>query len=209
MFETIAARIGASILFGKLKNIQIPRWVWILVAIIISVVGFYIYHSIKVSHFEKTIRTDQQTKDQQAFDEQLKSAHQDAVTWKNKYVASSTVISTQGSVSHEAAISDHAALADSLRKQATSGSYRGQVDSASPQSGSSEHQQGNGTTIHAEVGPVFDDQRSKLIAVPLDDLISFAQHYDDNRDEVKTWRDDKIKQENLYDTLLNDQVSGK
>jgi hypothetical protein len=209
MLETLAAKIGLSLLFRKVKKINVPSWVWVLAAGILLAVGGYFYHAHKVSAFETTIRADQKGKDDQAHATELAQAHQDALSWKAKYIGASTSISTQGKIDHAVSVDRNAALAGSLRSKGSGKADIGLVCGASTFSCSSGYQQGTGTAVHAEVGPVSYRAGSNFIVVPRDDLITFAQHYDDNRDEVKTWRNDKVQQENLYNSLLNDHLSGK
>lgn len=209
MLETLAAKVGISILLGKLGKVHIPQWVWLLVAGILLAVGGFWFHSYKVTSFEKEVRADQQSKDHDKYQTELKAAHTDAEKWKKTFTDAASKITTQESSDHEKAVSDHAGLAGRLRANAATGTYRGQVDNPSPQPSPSEHDTGLGATVDAQLGTVPNDTGTKLISVPLDDLIIFAQHHDDNFDEAVTWRKDKVQQENLYKTLLNGQPSGK
>lgn len=209
MLETLAARVGTSVLLGKLGKAHIPQWVWLLVAGVLLAVGGFWFHSSKVSSFEKSIRDDQQIKDHDKYQIELKAAHTDAEKWKKTFTDAASKITTQESSDHEKAVSDHAGLAGRLRANAATGSYRGQVDNPGSNTSPSGHDTGLGTTVDAQLGAVPNDTGAKLISVPLDDLITFAQHHDDNFDETVTWRKDKVQQENLYKTLLSDGLSGK
>lgn len=209
MLETLAAKIGFGLFFGKMKKIQIPQWVWLLAAGIILAVGGFWYHSHKVSSFETVTRADQKRLDDDAHQKELATAHQDALDWKAKYVSASTNISNQGKIDHAVSVDRNATLARSLSSHGSGKADLGLVCSASPIACSSGSNSGSGSTVDAQVGGVPNTERPDLIAVPRDDLIKFAQHYDDNYSEVKTWRNDKIQQENLYNSLLNDHLSGK
>lgn len=206
MLETVAAKIGESLLLKKLGSI--PSWVWVLVAGILLAVGGFIWHNHAVGEFEESIRTDQKTKDQNAFKVQLDAAHADAINRKTIFTSKSDTVTTQESSNHATAVTNNAVLASQLRTSASKSDCR-LVGSSSSEQSSSGHDQGSGTTLYAEVGPVHTEGGTDLIAVPRDDLINLAEHYDNNFDEVKTWRSDKKQQEILYEQLLNDHISGK
>lgn len=206
MLETVAAKIGESLLLKKLGSI--PSWVWVLVAGILLAVGGFIWHNHAVGEFEESIRADQKTKDQNAFKAQLDAAHADALNRKTIFTSKSDTVTTQESSNHATAVTNNAVLASQLRTSASQSDCR-YVGSSTSEQSSSGHGQGSRTAIHAEVGPVHTVSGTDLIAVPRDDLITLAEHYDNNFDEVKTWRTDKKQQEILYQQLLSNEVSGK
>lgn len=62
----------------------------------------------------------------------------------------------------------------------------------------------SGSTVDAGVGPVSPSGGQQLIALPFDDLITFAQAYDLRGAELKSWRDnDAAQRKNWNETSAN------
>lgn len=211
MLGMIAAKIGESVLLGKLKSTatKIPSWIWWTIAGIISAIALIWLHSFLSSNFEQRIRLDQQQKDDAVWNQKLAVVAKSATNWRNQFEAASGQLTDSRRNSNEEALLSGTAHAGSLLTQGSGAAHCGSI-SAPPAatSSSSGHEPANGT-ISSGLDPVPSGQRPDLIAMPFNDLVSVGQLCDANRSEVNTWRADHSEQENLYNQLRNTVQSGK
>lgn len=212
MFTGIAAKIGESVLLGKLKSTvnKVPAWLWWVIGIIVSCVLLIWLHSSLTANFERQIRLDQKQKDDAAWNTKLNVSIQDANTWRSKYEAASGQLTNNRRNANEEALLSSATHAGSLLTQGPGHATCTAVVNTSTASASSPsgHEPTNGTN-GSGLDSVSPGQRPDLIAVPYNDFIAVGRSCDANHTEVNTWRSNQSEQEILYNQLRNSVQSGK
>lgn len=210
MFGAIAAKIGESLLLGKLKSTitKVPAWFWWTIAGIVTAILLIWLHSFLTNNFEQRIRLDQQQKDDAIWNAKLNTVAKTADAWRTQYEVASLQLSNSRRNSNEEALLNGSAHAGSLLSQGSGAAHCGSINPTSPANSSSGHEPTSGT-ISSGLDPVSQGQRPDLIAVPYNDFVTVGQSCDANRSEVNTWRADHSEQENLYNQLRNTVQSGK
>jgi FtsZ-interacting cell division protein ZipA len=201
------AALGLAWKLGGFRGVlkMIPQWVWIALAVVILVVGAFWFHGHQVSKFEKSTRADQKQLDQAAFDKLLKQAHTDALNWKTKYETAQATNAQKERNLHEQVLRDNAAIARdlSLRGAGAASSHCGPINSTRPVAGPSGPRTAPSTSSPAAAQVSAGDWAT----VPWRWLVNVVTQHDDLLDEAQRWRNDKAKQNELYQTSVQPEKS--
>lgn len=214
MFGGIIARLGLSLVFGRLKTrlAAVPAWAWKTIAVVIAL-GLAVWAH---QHYaNKQISAAYASGWKAANDDRDKQdaeAARIAAEELAKHDGKAKGISDDERSKNDQANSRDAARADDLRlhgpgraSAVSCGPVRGSVVPAS----AGGHEPINGT-VDAGVAGVPADQG--LAGVPWTDLVEFARIYDANRNEVNSWRawhPRQAEQTEAYRQSLEQLAAGK
>ncbi len=182
---------------------RIPRWVWILLAVVIIVLGARWYHSRQVSAFEKETRTDERTKVNKEWQAKFDKMRQNAIIWKQRYEGESGKLATARRNQHEETLRSDSARASGLLNSGPGKARCGQIDYPNISASSGGRIAGSGTT-NASVDRVPDETRADFAAVPFAEFVQRARVCDANRSEVTTWRAHDAEQRALRNKLVSE-----
>lgn len=203
IFGGLIARIGASVLFGRVKKIAeaVPKQVWIGLAVVIAVAIAVVVHQRHANaQLEASYSAGVQA-EKTRLEKELADARAEAKRWREQYEQKSDALSALERTRHEEALRSNAALADALRLRGP-----GRAATCPGSSGAA----GLSVTAGNDGAPVGQsDVEGRSVpsgdwaAVPWGWLVQRAEQCDADRDEVIRWRSWYPAQRNLYETERN------
>lgn len=184
----------------------IPKPVWIALAVVI-VIGVSVWlHGKKVNTFEATIRADERSLRDAAWQARFDKMKQNAVTWKQKYETASGQLAQARRNSHEATLRNDASRTGALLVRgpgkATAEARCGPVSNTGVSTGASGHNSSGGAIIPGLAG-VPREEWSQFAIVRFSELTKRGQICDANRSEVTTWREHDNEQRALRKGMLD------
>lgn len=189
MFGGLLARIGASLIFGRIKGIfgSIPKWLWLTLAVVIAlgsavaVHQHYAHKELAVAFAAGKAESDKQW--QSSFDLMKKASDQ----WKQNYQNEATLLADERRKTYEASLRANRVIADDLllrgAGKASAARCRPLNNSGLPGATSRPQQ----TPANPDApGPAMPADGGDAI-VPWGWLVQRTREHDDLLAEVNTW----------------------
>lgn len=189
----LAAKVAAKwALAGGFKGVvkSIPRWVWITLAVIILLVVVVIWHGRQVSSFETSIRADENSKVDAAWQKRFDEAQDAAQTWRTNYENLSDTLSQSRSNTHEANLQSIAVVGNSLLvrgpgKAAQADCRPGNHSGVPAATGQPQQAASYAHVSGPRMSP--EDGRTDRAVVPWSWLVQRTKEHDELLSEVTQW----------------------
>lgn len=117
IFGGLIARIGASVLFGRVKNIvaKVPRWVWLTLAVVIALLAAVLVHQHYAQKRIDAAYAQGKADANKQWAEAFESMRKTSEAWKQRYETKSDALTNLERTRHEETLRANAARADDLR----------------------------------------------------------------------------------------------
>jgi hypothetical protein len=185
---------------------RVPPKAWIALAVVIALTGSYFLHRHFVHSFKVEIQRAQMAADNDHWKKKLAAARTDALNWKQHYEQAQTKQADKERTRHEQVLRDNAAISSALRLRgpgaATSHCRPSNHTSAISSAGGSRTPPSAARPAPAQVST------GDWATVPWNWLVTVLTQHDDVTDEARAWRNDKAKQNELYQQQVLHAPSG-
>jgi hypothetical protein len=183
------AAVGLAWKLGGFREVfkLIPRWVWILIAVVLIGLAAMWWHGRQMAAFEKEVRLSERTIVNAAWDKRFTKMRSNATIWKSRYEKASSDLADARSKAHEKNLQSNAAVAGTLLVRGPGAAAQancGPGDHSGLSTATGQHQSAAavGNAAGLAVSPEV------WAAVPWPWLVGRGQEHDDLLSEVKQWR---------------------
>lgn len=192
MFTGLIARLGLGLLFGRIRSVaeKIPRQVWIvLAALVVLALGWHLHASAVRDARAEGLAEGKQTADRQ-WSAAIEMQRADAARWRKDYETTATALTAEIGARHAQELRIIAARADDLRLRGP-----GRAAASCERSGDPAGLPATPGGLDAAPGAIaggvagMPPDGGPFATLPWPELVAQAEQADENRAEVKAWRD--------------------